>query len=158
MDGLNVRLDFEHFPRKYTCDGEGISPGITIEGLLAPYLAIILDDPDSSGGTFTHWLIWNIQATDRIPEGIPPLGKIGYPISAVQGTNDFSRTGYGGPCPARGESHRYFIRAYGVPVLLDLPPNSTRIDLEALLRGTATQYGETMALCKRERVPAAPGQ
>ncbi|RXE57444.1 hypothetical protein ABH15_02315 [Methanoculleus taiwanensis] len=158
MDGLDVRLGFDRFPRAYTCDGDDTSPGITIEGLLTPYLAVILDDPDSSGGTFTHWLIWNIPATDQIPEGIPPLGKVEYPIPAVQGMNDFSRVGYGGPCPARGESHRYFVRVYGMPVLLDLSPGSTRIELETLLRGTATQYGETMALCEREWVPAIPGR
>jgi Raf kinase inhibitor-like YbhB/YbcL family protein len=157
MQELDVQIDFDKFPQRYTCDGEDISPGITIRGLSEPYVAVIIDDPDNPGGRFTHWLAWNIKATDRIPEGIPPESRIEHPISVDQGMNDFRRVGYGGPCPSRGELHRYVIRVYGVKTEINLPPGAARIDLEDVLKATATQYGETTAICEREEVLVAPG-
>jgi len=58
-----------------------------------------MDDPDAPGGTFDHWIVWNIPAnTTAIAEGKAPQG--------VAGKNGFGKSGYGGPCPPSGE-HRY---------------------------------------------------
>ena len=64
---LNVGLEFEKFHKRFTCDGEDISPLITIGGLTSPVMAMIMDDPDAPGGTFVHWVIWNIPPMGRYP-------------------------------------------------------------------------------------------
>ncbi len=151
MQNLTIKVGFNRFPLEHTCDGEDISPGIRVLGSNAPCLAVIMDDPDAPRGTFTHWLAWNIPATDEIPGGIPPDLRTSYPVPAVQGTNDFRRTGYGGPCPPKGVSHRFFIRVWGVGRELDLPPGAGRSLLEDALAAAATEYGETMAIYDRKK-------
>ncbi len=155
MQDLKVEIDFDHFPPEYTCDGEGISPRIRITGSGAPYLAIIIDDPDASKGTFTHWVAWNIPSTEEIPPGIPPEPRISHPVSIVQGMNDSRKTGYTGPCPSKGV-HRYFIRVWSVERELDLPPGSERVELTDALASAATGYGEAMATYGREKVLKSP--
>ena len=145
MEKLVVRLEFDEFPRKYTCDGEDISPKIEIKGLNVKSIAIICDDPDAPMGTFNHWVIWNIKPTGSIPEGIPKEDEISKPIKATQGRSDFGRVGYGGPCPPRGKPHRYFFKVYGLDTHLDLPAGSSKKELEKVMEGHILQYGETMA-------------
>lgn len=149
MQNLTVELGFDRFSREHTCDGEDLSPRIRVFGSDAPYLAVIMDDPDAPRGTFTHWLAWNIPSTGEIPAGIPPDPRVSRPAPVVQGTNDFRNTGYGGPCPPKGASHRFFIRVWGVEQEIDLPPGAGRVELEAVLASVATGYGETMAVYSR---------
>lgn len=156
MQDLTVEIDFDRFPPEHTCDGNNVSPRIRVRGSDAPYLAVIMDDPDAPRGTFTHWLAWNIPSTGEIPEGIPQEPRISHPVSVVQGMNDFRRTGYAGPCPPKGASHRFFIRVWGVGRRLALPPGAGRIELEGALEAAATGYGETMAVYGREKVLKAP--
>lgn len=89
-------------PERYTCNGEGVSPPLSWSGVPdgADELALIVDDPDAPGGTFTHWIMWGIDASSiGVTEGEVPAG-------AIQGKNDFGDTAYGGPCPPSG-THRY---------------------------------------------------
>ncbi len=92
----------EAIPERYTCDGDDLSPPLSWSG--APggttELALIVDDPDAPGGTFTHWVVWGIDPADG------DLGAGEVPEGAVQGTSDFGAPGYGGPCPPSG-THRY---------------------------------------------------
>jgi len=144
---LRVTLDFDEFPRKYTCDGEDVSPRIRISGIPeeAKSIAIIMDDPDAPIGVFTHWVIWNIPPMEEIPEGIPKDKIISSPIKAYQGVNDFRRIGYGGPCPPPGKPHRYFFKVYALDSTLDLPPGSTRNELEEAIKNHVIAKGEAMA-------------
>ena len=32
-----------------------------------------MDDPDAPRGTFVHWVAWNIEAVNEIPEAIPKM-------------------------------------------------------------------------------------
>jgi hypothetical protein len=149
MQNLTIEVDFDRFPREHTCDGENLSPRIRVSGSDAPYLAVIMDDPDAPRGTFTHWLAWNIPSTGEIPAGIPPDPRVSRPVPAVQGTNNFRRTGYGGPCPPKGAEHRFFIRVWGVKQEIDLPPGAGRVELDVALASVATGYGEAMAVYRR---------
>ncbi len=136
--------DGERIPTKYTCDGEDVSPPLTIEGLAsnAKSIAIIVDDPDAPMGVFTHWVIWNIPPVSRIPEGIPKKAVINEPIKAVQGINDFGEIGYGGPCPPPGKPHTYRFKVYVLDTTLDLKPGATKEELEKAMEGHVIQYGE----------------
>ncbi|MDK2915653.1 MAG: hypothetical protein PWR25_210 [Euryarchaeota archaeon] len=156
MQELTIEIDFDWFPPEHTCDGDDRSPAIRVRGSDAPYLAVVVDDPDAPRGTFTHWLAWNIPSVDEIPEGIPPEPRVSRPVPAVQGTNDFRRIGYAGPCPPKGVSHRFFIRVWSVEREIEIPPGSGRAALENALAAVATGYGETMATYERRTVRTSP--
>lgn len=147
-DDLNVDLGFKTYPARHTCDGEGTSPAIKISGLKAPYLALILDDPDAPSGTFTHWTIWNIPARDTIPGNISQGEHPSELPGSSQGLNSARELGYVPPCPPRG-SHRYFLKVYGLGSTLDLPPGASKKQLEAAMKEKVLQYGEAMATYAR---------
>ena len=101
----------EEMAREFTCDGSNISPELHWQDAPAETksFALVLSDPDAPGGTFYHWLVYNIPAaTTNIAQGSVPVG-------AKQIANDFGKEGYGGPCPPSG-SHRYFFRLYALDV------------------------------------------
>lgn len=146
MENLFVSLGFgkNPFPAKHTCDGENTSPRLEINRVEAPYLAVIVMDPDAPSGNFTHWLIWNIPATKGefvIPEGIPKTEQVTSPLKGVQGKNDFGKIGYAGPCPPKGEEHRFFFNVYGFDAPLSLRAGANRQELEKAMEGKVVQYG-----------------
>jgi len=94
-------------PAKYGCSdgGQAVSPPLTISGVppQAKSLALIVDDPDAPGGTFTHWVVWNIApSTTSVAEGLTPAG-------ASEGKNGYGKSGWGAPCPPSGEHHYIFV-------------------------------------------------
>jgi Raf kinase inhibitor-like YbhB/YbcL family protein len=105
-------------PETYTCDGDDVSPPLAIEGVgeEAETLAVIADDPDAPGETFTHWLLWNLPAdVEEIPENVPTTETVEELDGARQGTNDFGEVGYSGPCPPEvGDAHTYRFRLYAL--------------------------------------------
>jgi Raf kinase inhibitor-like YbhB/YbcL family protein len=132
-------------PDKYTCNGENVLPPLTIVNVPqnAKSLAIIVDDPDAPGGTWTHLLVWNISPDKlQIVEGDSLEG-------AIFGTNDFGDTNYGGPCPPSG-THRYFFRVYALNKVLDIPQGSSRIVFENAIRERAISQSFTMGTYTRK--------
>lgn len=119
----SVFHDRGFIPREYTCDGDGTNPPIYIGKLPGgtKSLVIIVDDPDAPGGTFTHWVAWNISPLRKIPPWIPKKGETNEPIHIVQGRNDFNRIGYNGPCPPGGHRVRhYHFKVYVLDTELNL--------------------------------------
>jgi len=102
-------------PTRYTCDGEDRSPPLSIgdipDGTAA--LVLIVDDPDAPRDVWDHWVAYDIPAAGEIPEGVTNLG--------TGGRNSWGRTGYGGPCPPPGPSHRYVFRLFAIDTTLGLP-------------------------------------
>jgi len=123
-------------PGKYTCDGQNINPPLEFESIPeeAESLVFIVDDPDASPKTFTHWIVWNIEPVAKIEEDSIP---------GVEGLNDFKEIGYGGPCPPPG-THRYFFRVYALDKNLDLKAGAGRKDLEKEMIGHIIAEGELM--------------
>ena len=137
-------------PRKYTCSGENVSPALTWSDLpsKAHSLALIADDPDAPGGTWTHWVIWNISAhAASLAEAVPPIESLDG--GARQGRNDFGRIGYSGPCPPPGRPHRYFFRAYALDAALDLKAGPGRSELESAMKPHVVAQAEWMGMFKR---------
>jgi len=133
----------EMIPSKYTCDSEDINPSLEIEDIPknAKSVALIMDDPDAPRGTWVHWVVWNIPIhTKNIEEGIEPEG--------TQGTTDFGRKGYGGPCPPSG-THRYFFKVYALDKELELKEGSTKMDLERSMKAHIIEKAELIGLYKR---------
>jgi Raf kinase inhibitor-like YbhB/YbcL family protein len=124
---------FEHnqkIPVLYTCDGGNIHPPLEISGVPsgAKSLALIVDDPDAPGGTFTHWVIWNIHPdTAVIEEGAVPE-------KSQEGTNSAGQIGFFPPCPPSGQ-HRYFFTLYALDAKLGLDGKATKTDVEKAIAG-----------------------
>ncbi len=136
--------DSQIIPRQYACLGQGINPPLAISGVPSGVnsLALILDDPDAQGGTFYHWIIWNIlPQTREIPEGVTLP-------AFIEGTNSAGKVGYSPPCPPK-ETHRYVFTLYALDITPSLPTTATASDLkkalenhilsEATLTGTYNQ-------------------
>src|SRR5437660_7954661 len=56
----------QSIPRQYTCDGVNVSPPLEWSGVpkTAKTFAIIADDPDAPGGTWVHWVLYNLPAVN----------------------------------------------------------------------------------------------
>src|SRR5205823_4338271 len=103
----------------------------------ASSLALIVDDPDAPGETFTHWMVFNFDPrTMHIRQGH-------LPGNARQATNDWQQVEYGGPQPPSGE-HRYFFRLYALDTTLDVPQGARRQELEAAMKGHVLETAELM--------------
>jgi len=136
-------------PAKYTCDGADVSPPLqwdTVpEGTKS--IALICDDPDAPMGTFVHWVLFNLPAeTRQLAEKVPPDKTL--PSGARQGTSDFGRVGYGGPCPPSG-THRYFFKIYALDTKLDLPAGARKGDLLKAMQGHILGQGQIIGKYKR---------
>src|SRR5690606_5928584 len=108
-------------PRTYTCDGENLSPPVSWSGVPegTESVVLVLDDPDAPRGTFTHWIVANIPPdynSCAIPENVSFEDALGI----LEGSNDFGRPGYGGPCPPPGPAHNYVLRLYALDARLEL--------------------------------------
>jgi Raf kinase inhibitor-like YbhB/YbcL family protein len=140
-DKMNIKItssafkDGEFIPKKYTCDGANVSPPLEWTGIpaAAKSIALICDDPDAPAGTWVHWVIFNIHASVKgLKENIPAVKVL--EDKSVQGTNDFRKTGYGGPCPPGGV-HRYFFRIYALGDYLNLAAGATKAELLKAMKG-----------------------
>jgi len=124
--------DRQAIPIRYTCDGENISPALPwIEPPAGTAMfALVMDDPDAPSGTFTHWLLSDIPVSrTTMQEGI----RTGI---GTAGTNDFGRSGYGGPCPPKGHGpHHYGFHLHALGRALTLAAGFTREDMDAAFRG-----------------------
>jgi Raf kinase inhibitor-like YbhB/YbcL family protein len=137
-------------PERYTCDGDDISPPLSWEAIPegAKSLALIVDDPDAPGGTFVHWVLYDLPADlEGLPENLPP-GK-GFPIGGTEGINSTESTGYTGLCPPRG-THRYFFKVYALDKKLNLPAGETRDRVLQAMEGHVLGQGQLMGRYKRQ--------
>jgi Raf kinase inhibitor-like YbhB/YbcL family protein len=132
-------------PAKFTCQGENVSPELNWSEAPAntQSYALIMDDPDAPGGTFTHWVLFDIPAdTVRLAEGATAIG--------VDGKNNVDRTGYFGPCPPSG-IHRYYFRLYALDVpSLNLKAGASRSEVEAALKNHVSGVAETMGRYEKQ--------
>ena len=130
-------------PVEYTCDGVNVSPALrwSAPPTGTKSFALIMDDPDAPGGTFTHWLAWNISPKARgLKRGARP---------PREGTTGFARTGYGGPCPPPGTSHRYVFKLYALRAPLALPAGAGRPALERAMKGKVVRRATLVGLYGR---------
>src|SRR5438874_6682684 len=88
-------------------------------------LALIVTDPDAPGGTFTHWVLYDLPAETR--ELAQAIGKDEQlPNGSRQGINDFGEVGYDGPCPPGHSAHRYVFDLYALDAKLNLPARAAK--------------------------------
>lgn len=143
-------------PVQYTCDGDDLSPPLEWSGVPpgAQSLALIVDDPDAPDPkapkmVYVHWVLYDIPpGTAGLAEAVARL-----PDGAREGTNDWKRTGYGGPCPPIGR-HRYFFKLYALDTVLGDIGAVTKAKLEEAMRGHILDHAELVGTYQR---PAGAG-
>jgi len=140
-------------PARHTCDGQNISPALAWTDIPdgTKSLVLIVDDPDAPDPaapkmTWVHWLLYNLPPNvNGLPEGVEARML---PPGTMQGINDWSSTGYGGPCPPVG-SHRYFHKLYALNTILPDEKNSTKAILEKAMQGHVIAQTELIGHYKR---------
>lgn len=157
VDSLNITSSFKNgdfIPKKYTCEGEDISPELVITEIPAnaKAIAIICDDPDAPVGTFVHWVLWNLPVKGTklvVAENFKKVDKLA--DGTRQGYNDFGKVGYNGPCPPRGHgAHHYHFKVYALDTTLDIKGNVKKADLEKAMKGHILAQGEIVGLYERK--------
>ena len=136
-------------PARFTCDGDGVSPPLRWREVSprARDLALLVEDPDASGGTFVHWTVWKLPFAEggqgRVLEGnVAP--------EMDEGQNDFGERGWGPACPPEGDPpHRYVFSLYALDRLIDLGDGASADDVRAAIDADAFAEGRLEAVYSR---------
>ena len=142
----------ETIPALYTCDGDNVSPALAWSGVPegTQSFALITDDPDAPGGTFTHWVLYNIRTTaPSLPEGVETVPMPAYGLEGFQGSNDAGGIGYTGPCPPPGDPHRYRFTLYALDQTVELEPGASKQQLLDAIEGHVLAEAELAGLYGR---------
>jgi Raf kinase inhibitor-like YbhB/YbcL family protein len=134
--------DGQPIPARFTCTGDDLSPPLAWSGApeTAQSFALIMDDPDAPGGTWVHWVVYNLPAsTASLPEAVQPDEQLAG--GGLHGKNSWKKTGYGGPCPPSG-THHYVFRLYALDALLELDAGATEKDLAGPMEGHILARGQ----------------
>ena len=137
-------------PKKYTCDGQDLSPPLAWKNSpdKTQSFALISDDPDAPMGTWVHWVLYNLPAgTSELPEGMSKAETL--PSGAQQGMTDFKKVGYGGPCPPPGKPHHYFFKLYALDAPIALPPKATKADFLVAANSHLLAQAELVGIYER---------
>ena len=155
----------KRIPVKNSCFGEDISPPLNWSGApgATKSLALIVENPDDNSQIFTHWVLYNIPPEiTGLPEGVPTTTDM-LPDGSIQGTNDFKRAGYAGPCPPPNygqvnldsgpggragatikRPHRYDFRLYALDSELELEPGATEAEVVSAMKGHILAQADTV--------------
>jgi hypothetical protein len=141
-------------PRHHTCEGADVSPRLDWSDLPpgTRSLALIVDDPDAPDPKaprmiYVHWVLYNLPpSASGLPEGV---GTKDLPAGTLEGTNDWKRTGYGGPCPPIGR-HRYFHKLYALDTTLPDLRSPTKARLEEAIEGHVLAQAELMGTYEKK--------
>lgn len=134
-------------PVKYTCDGADLNPPLIISDIPdgTKSLALIADDPDAPMGTWVHWTVWSISP------GTAEIGENSVPSGAIEGTTNFGKPGYGGPCPPKGHGiHHYFFKLYALDTELALPAEAGKEAIEKAMEGHVLAEARIIGLYRRD--------
>ncbi len=133
-------------PKDFTCDGADQSPSLTWSAPPAATKTLVLTetDPDAGGGTFTHWVLYNLPAnTSGLPANVSKQEQLA--DGSRQGRNDFGKIGYGGSCPPPGSNHRYFFDLFALDTNLNVPAGATRAQVQDAMNTHVLARGKLMA-------------
>ncbi|TNF27351.1 MAG: YbhB/YbcL family Raf kinase inhibitor-like protein [Deltaproteobacteria bacterium] len=132
-------------PVRHTCDGDDLSPLLGWEGEPdeTKSFALVVDDPDAPGGTFVHWVLFDLDGTAAgFGEDAKDLG--------VAGENDFGTVGWRGPCPPRGAAHHYRFQLRALDVAtLGLAAGASRAEVDAAVAGHVLAEGTLVGTYQR---------
>jgi Raf kinase inhibitor-like YbhB/YbcL family protein len=124
--------DQSPIPQRFTCEGQDISPPLEWDEVpeSSATLALTCEDPDAPRGTFVHWVLWGLNPA----KGSLAAGEVA--TGAGQGSNDYGRRGYGGPCPPPGHgTHHYQFTLYALREPIALADGATIAELRQAMEG-----------------------
>ena len=137
-------------PGDYTCESRDVSPPLRWSGAPAGTAAFVLlmDAPDAPGGTFDHWVVYDLPSSvDQLDPAVPPGPAL--TDGGRQGKNSFNNVGYNGPCPPEGSEHHYRFRIFALDAALGLGPEKGKGEVEQAMRGHVIASGELIGTFKR---------
>ncbi len=143
----------QEIPTKFTCDGQDISPALSWSGVPenAKSLVLIVDDPDAIqvvGKTFIHWNLVNLPADiTELPENFS-VDK--YP-SAKELKNSSGKEKYMGPCPPKGQKHRYFFTLFAMDDIHKYSRNFTAEEFRQKMKAHILEGGEAVLIGTYQR-------
>ena len=128
-------------PARFSCRGSNTPPPLTWTGIPSGTvtIALVMDDPDAAGGTYTHWVVFNLPATASGLAG----GNL--PAGAAQAQNSGGQAAYLGPCPPSG-THHYRFTVYAEPGRLALPAGASLAQALAAIKSHAISSGRLTGL------------
>ncbi len=141
----------QSIPAKYSCNGTNVSPALawTEPPTGTQSFALIMDDPDAPGGTWVHWVLFNIRAVVRsLPENLPVTGKNVESNAIYVGRNSSGNSRYDGPCPPSG-THRYYFKLYALDTSINLLPGATKEEVLREMEGHILAESELMGTFSR---------
>lgn len=140
MDIVSTAIDAKgEILADYTADGRNVNPPVTFSQIPdgTQSLVFMISDPDAPGGTFYHWVLYNMPAaTLQIVEAAAPAGS-------QVGMNDFGAVGYGGPQPPSG-IHHYHFTIYALDAILELPEGADHTVVASAMEGHVIEQCETV--------------
>ncbi|MEE8451066.1 MAG: YbhB/YbcL family Raf kinase inhibitor-like protein [Thermoguttaceae bacterium] len=149
--------DGQPIPRKYTGEGQDVSPPLAWSGLPegTKELVLICDDPDApTAEPWVHWVIYKIPATvTGLPEGIGHKPRLTRPPGAMQGKNSWpvgQTVGYRGPMPPPGHgTHRYYFKLYALEARMVVEPGVDKNTILDEIRGHVLAEGQLLGTYQR---------
>ena len=130
----------ETIPKRFTCDGEDVSPALAFDGVppRARELALVVEDPDAD--RFVHWTVL------RIPPDTAAMAEGGVPPGSIETENSFGDRGWGGPCPPEGDDpHRYVFAVYALSRPLGLDADASADEVRTAMGEAAISRGRLTA-------------
>ena len=124
-------------PAQHSLQGGNLSPPLSWSNAPAntKSFVLIMDDPDAPGGTWDHWIVYDIPAgTTSLAENAGASGGGSLPSGAVHGSNSWGNNYYQGPAPPSG-THRYYFKLYALSVSQLNPSGTTKAAIEAAMAG-----------------------
>ncbi len=162
---MSLRLTSEAFanneaiPKRFTADGEDLSPPLAWSG--APQgvkeYALICDDPDApTDQPWVHWVLYKIPPdTTSLPGGLGKHAILEKPSGARQGKNSWPKgqtIGYRGPAPPPGHgTHHYHFKLRALDTELDLAPGADKDQLLAAMKGHILASAELVGTYSRPK-------
>ena len=132
-------------PKKYTCQGKNVSPMLAWDNIpkQTKSFVLICDDPDAPGGTWVHWVLYDLPAIrSRLSQNTNINKK-------HTGSNSWGNAAYGGPCPPSG-THHYFFKLYALSIpTIGLPPGATKAQVEQAMKGHIITQATLMGTYKK---------
>ncbi|MFH1110450.1 MAG: YbhB/YbcL family Raf kinase inhibitor-like protein [Planctomycetota bacterium] len=146
--------DQARIPKRFTGDGEDVSPELSWSGVPAgaKELALICDDPDApTPEPWVHWVIYKIPTTTAaLRENVPKTGSMSEPAGAMQGVNSWGTIGYRGPAPPKGHGvHHYHFKLYAVDTALNVAAGVDKKKLLSAMQGHIVAQGELVGTYER---------
>lgn len=146
--------DGGRIPSIHCADGLNLSPPLRWHGAPSSTVsyALVLEDPDAPGGTWVHWVLFNLPAEHQgLPAGLDRAPQLpsGACHGACWGVADFHRIGYQGPEPPLGQTHRYIFSLFALDTSLDLEPGITVAQLQQAMDGHQLATAQLTGLYSR---------